>query len=188
MARTFSHVIAFDDAPFAREHRGDVLVVGVVCSGLRLDGVVTGRIRRDGVNSTRALADLVRGSRFGPQTQLLLLQGIALGGFNVVDIHRLHELLGVAVLVVARRQPDMAAIERALTTRVRGGRAKWRLIQRAGEMEACAGVRVQRAGLTLSEAEGVIRRLATIGTIPEPLRLAHLIAGGLGTGHSRGRA
>ena len=163
-------------------------VVGAVFAGLRLQGVLSARVRRDGVNATRVLAGLVTSSRFAPQLQLVLLQGIALAGFNVVDVAQLHERLGIAVLVVARRAPRLDRIREALLERVPGGRRKWRLIERLGPMEPAAGVFVQRAGLSLADAERVVRRLAVNGRVPEPLRTAHLIAGGLGTGHSRGRA
>jgi endonuclease V-like protein UPF0215 family len=92
------------------------------------------------------------------------------------------------VIVVARRQPDMAAIRRALLGRVPGGARKLALIERAGPMEACAGVYVQRAGITLERAAALLRRLAVHGKLPEPLRTAHLIAGGVATGESRHRA
>ena len=117
-----------------------------------------------------------------------MLQGIALGGFNVVDIHRLHETLKLPVLVVARRAPDLKAIKEALLRNVRGGARKWAIIVRAGEMEAVEGVYVQRAGLTLKEAGKVIKRFAAHGKIPEPLRVAHLIAGGIASGESKGRS
>ena len=42
------NVIGFDDGPFSSDHRGDVLLVGVVCSGTRVDGVISGKVRRDG--------------------------------------------------------------------------------------------------------------------------------------------
>jgi endonuclease V-like protein UPF0215 family len=54
-------------------------------------------------------------------------------------------------------------------------------------MEAVAGVFVQRVGLDAGEAERVIERLSVNANIPEPLRTAHLIAGGIATGQSRGR-
>jgi endonuclease V-like protein UPF0215 family len=184
-----SHVIAVDDAPFAREHRGDVLVVGAVFAGLRLEGVLSTRVRRDGRNSTDALAAMVGGSRFARHAQALLLGGIALAGFNVVDIHALSARLGLPVLVVARRAPRMAAVEAALLGRVRGGARKWALVRRAGPMEPVAGVHVQRAGLSPAEARGLVEALAVGGSrLPEPLRVAHLIAGGVATGESRGRA
>lgn len=183
-----SHVIGFDDAPFSPDHRGDVLVVGAIFSGLRLEGVVSGKVRRDGVNSTRVLIDLVSGSRFASHIQAVLLQGIAMAGFNVVDLAGLHEALRLPIIVVARRKPDLPAIRRALLEKVPGGRRKWCLIERLAPMEPIAGVFVQRVGVSPEETETLIDRLAINSALPEPLRTAHLIAGGVATGESRHRA
>jgi uncharacterized protein len=187
MARRFSHVVGFDDAPFARTHRGDVLIVGAVYAGHRLDGVLSARVRRDGANATRVIAECVQRSRFLPQLHAVLLQGIAVAGFNVVDVHALHRVLGLPVLVVARRRPDLAAIRRALFDHVRGGARKWRLIERAGPMEPLAGLYVQCIGIAPLPAATLLRRLAINSVVPEPLRTAHLIAGGVTTGESTSR-
>lgn len=186
--RTFSNVVGFDDAPFSRAHRGDVPMVGAVFAGTRFDGLLTGKVRRDGANATDRIARLVDASRFREHIQLILLQGIAMAGFNVVDIARLHRRLGLPVLVAARRRPDMDAVRSALLAQVAGGARKWRIIEKTGPMEPAAGIFVQRAGLDLQEADDLVSRLAVHGRLPEPLRVAHLIAGGLTTGHSRGRA
>lgn len=188
MARRISHVIGFDDAPFARSHRGDVMVIGAVYAGARLEAVLAGKVRRDGANSTRALIHMVRRSRFRAHVQAVLLQGIAFAGFNVVDIHALHAALGVPVIVVARRRPDLVSIRRALLTRVPGGARKWRLIERAGPMQPLAGVFVQCAGIAPERVAELIARLAVHSALPEPLRTAHLVAGGITTGESRHRA
>ncbi len=47
---------------------------------------------------------------------------------------------------------------------------------------------IQRVGLSLDEARKLVADTTLHGNIPEPLRLAHLIAGGITTGTSRGRA
>jgi uncharacterized protein len=211
------NVIGFDDGPFPREHRGDVLLVGTVCSGTRLDGVLSGTIRRDGANATRSMVNIVRSSQFGEHVQAIMLQGIAVGGFNVVDVHALSNALRVPVLVVVRKLPDMAAVRRALFAdaphsrpRVAGAKRKWRLIEQAGALEALGPSRrsqrrakasgpsgiattlpkvwVQRVGLSMEEARRFVAATTLHGNIPEPLRLAHLIAGGIVTGKSRGRA
>jgi endonuclease V-like protein UPF0215 family len=211
------NVIGFDDGPFPRDHKGDVLLVGVVCSGTRVDGILSGKIRRDGANATRAMVAMVRASQFGTHVQAIMLQGIAVGGFNVVDVHSLSAALRVPVLVVTRRRPDMAAVKRALFSdapearpRVTGAARKWKLIEEAGTMEILgesrrslrkekakppSGIRtttprlwIQRAGLSLDEARKLVADTTLHGNIPEPLRLAHLIAGGITTGSSRGRA
>jgi endonuclease V-like protein UPF0215 family len=217
------NVIGFDDGPFPREHRGDILLVGVVCSGTRIDGIVSGRVRRDGANATRVMVDLVRRSQFGTHLQAVMLQGIAVGGFNVVDIHALSAALRVPVLVVTRRRPDMEAVKRALFSgapavrpAVAGAARKWKLIESAGAMEllgasrrserraraagtgahsTTTGIRtteprlwIQRVGLSLDHARKLVADTTLHGNIPEPLRVAHLIAGGITTGKSRGRA
>jgi len=126
-------------------------------------------------------------SRFAEHVQLVLLQGVALGGFNVVDAFKVNETLGLPVMIVARKRPDMAAVRRALLSKVPGGRLKWALIERLGAMEPTDGVCIQRVGITPGQASSVIERFALHGRIPEPLRVAHLIAGALAKGESRGR-
>lgn len=208
------NVIGFDDGPFPRDHRGDVLLVGVVSSGTRVDGIVSGRIRRDGANATAEMVKLIRASQFGEHLQAVMMQGIAVGGFNVVDIHGLSKALSIPVLVVTRRMPDIASVKRALFSddphsrpRVAGAARKWKLIEQAGALERLEPSRrslkkerasglttssprlyIQRAGLTLEQARRLVNDTTLHGNIPEPLRLAHLIAGGVTTGKSRGRA
>jgi endonuclease V-like protein UPF0215 family len=179
MSQRFSHVIGIDDAPFEPAHRGDVLIVGAVYGDGHLQGVIHSRVRRDGINSTARIAAMVVGSRFARHLQLVMLQGIAFAGFNVVNIHTLSRTLALPVLVVMRRRPDMGAIQRALLGHVPGGKRKWRLIQAAGEVEPLGPLYVQRAGISQSEAAGVVQRLTLVGHLPEPLRSAHLIAGGM---------
>ncbi|MFW6067175.1 MAG: DUF99 family protein [Myxococcota bacterium] len=187
MARRFSNCIGFDDGPFARDHEGDVLLVGVVCARTRLDGVLTGRVRKDGDDATGRMREMIRASQFDDHIQAVLLKGIAVAGFNVVDVHALARDLGVPVLVVARRPPDLTAIRRALA-RVPDGERKWDRIERAGPMEPLDKLWVQRVGLSTAEARALLRSTNLHGNLPEPLRLAHLIAGGVASGISRGQA
>jgi len=187
-ARRISHVVGFDDAPFERSHRGDVLVVGAVFAGDRLDGVISTKVRRDGANAAQRLIDCLTGSKYFDQLQAILLQGIAFAGFNVVDLQRLHEATGLPVLVVARYRPDLPAIRKALLEQVPGGARKWRLIEAAGPMETMAGLYVQRCGITPENAARLLASLQQNSQLPEPLRVAHMIAGGVTTGESRHRA
>lgn len=187
MSRALSNCIGFDDGPFPRTHRGDVLLVGAVFARTRLDGVLTGRIRKDGANATRRMVEMVEDSQFAGHVRAVLMKGIAVGGFNVVDIRALHEALGAPVLVVARKAPNLAAMRRALR-RVPGAERKWRLIERAGAMEPLGPLWVQRAGLSMEQARDLVEATRLHGHLPEPLRVAHLIAGGVVSGVSGGRA
>ena len=189
MSAPITNVIGFDDGPFDKFRRGgaNVLLIGAVFARTRLDGLVSGRVRRDGWNATSQMAELVLGSQFDRHVRAVLLGGIAVAGFNVVDIHALHELLDRPVVVVARRPPQYAAIRRALA-HVRGGENKWALIEAAGPMDPLRGIYVQRAGISLADTDRLFEATTLHGKLPEPLRVAHLIAGGVVTGVSRGRA
>lgn len=185
--RNFSNVVGFDDAPFDRDYRGGVSVVGAVFAGPRFDGVLVGEVEKDGTDAAARLADLIAGSRFREHIRLVLLQGVTLAGFNVVDVFALHDRLGIPVLVVARKRPDMAAVREALVSHIPGGAEKWAILERLGEMEPAGHVHVQRVGLTPGQASSVVRRFAIHSRIPEPLRAAHMIATAIAEGQSRGQ-
>lgn len=186
--RPIANVIGFDDAPFAQAHRGDVRIVGVVCARTRLDGIVAGHVRRNGANATARMIALIEQSQFAHHVRAVLLKGIAVAGFNVVDIHGLSAALGIPVVVVTRRPPRMERVREALFGHTPGAARKWRLIEQAGAMERLGPLWVQRAGIGPAETLALLKATTLHGTLPEALRLAHLIAGGVTTGRSRGRA
>ncbi len=189
MSTPITNVIGFDDGPFDKFGSGasSVLLVGAVFARTRLDGLVSGRVRRDGRNATSTMTALVRGSQFDEHVRAVLLGGIAVAGFNVVDIHALADELRRPVVVAARRPPRYAAIRRALA-HLRDGERKWSLIEAAGPMEPVRGILVQRAGISLADTTAMLEATTLHGKLPEPLRVAHLIAGGIAAGRSRGRA
>jgi len=185
--KRYSNVMGFDDAPFEHKYSGPVPVVGAVFTGLQLTGVLLGQVEKDGDDAAQKLATLVAESKFFEHVQLVMLQGITLAGFNVVDVFYLHRQLGLPVLVVSRHRPDLGAVRSALLANIAGGAQKWAMIERLGPPEPAEEVFVQRVGLTLAEARAVVRRFAVYSHLPEPLRTAHLIAGAVANGESRGR-
>jgi endonuclease V-like protein UPF0215 family len=175
MTAAITNVIGFDDAPFLRTHRGRVRLVATICARTRLDGVISGYVTRDGTDSTTRMTALVRNSPFAECVRAVLLQGIAVAGFNVVDIHRLSKELLVPVLVVIRHKPNMDEVKTALLQHVPSGERKWRLIEQAGEPTPLDSVWVQRSGISLEDARALLRASTLVGNLPEPLRLAHII-------------
>jgi hypothetical protein len=98
-----ANVIGFDDGPFDPWGGSrDILLVGAVFARTQLDGVVSGRVRRDGRNATAVMAKLVQQSQFDEHIRAVLLRGIAVAGFNVVDIHALSAELERPVVVEVR--------------------------------------------------------------------------------------
>ncbi|MFC1704912.1 DUF99 family protein [Nanoarchaeota archaeon] len=180
-------VLGIDDAPFDKFKKGDVLVVGTMFRGGQwIDGILSTKITVDGTNSTSKLVKMINKSKFKPQLQCIILDGIAFGGFNIVDIQELNKKTKIPVLVVIRRMPDFKKIEATLKKLKKASRYK--LIEKAGKVHKVGKIYIQIAGLTLEHAKQILKVTCTHSLLPEPIRVAHLIASGIVTGESKGSA
>lgn len=179
--------VGFDDAPFVRRAGSTVYVAGAVCAGTRFEGLVWGKVRRDGWNATDELCRLLLHGKFLPQLHLVLLDGIAFGGLNVVDLAALAARLDRPCIAVMRRPPDLAAMERAVR-HLPGAERRLAAIRRAGEVHVRAPFVFQARGIEPGAAGEALARLTDKGHVPEALRLAHLIGAAVRTGESGRRA
>ncbi len=179
--------VGFDDAPFARRRRGTVGLAGVVCAGTRFEGLVWGRVRQDGWDATDEIVRLLDGGKFLPQLHLVLLDGIAFGGLNAVDLEALAARLARPCVAVMRRAPDLDAFARAVRRMPRAAR-RLELLRRAGPIHHSGGFVCQVRGAEPEPTARALARLTDRGSVPEPLRLAHLVASAVRTGESGRRA
>ena len=179
-------VLGIDDGPFTRKDT-EALVVGTVYRGGDfMDGVLSTSIMRDGDDATDTIIAMIRKSKWHPIIQYLLLNGIAVGGFNVIDVRKLAAQTGIPVIVVVRRMPDLLNICRILKRLKMNQKVK--LIEQAGELHKIGKVWVQLTDLSVERAAEILRITCSRSDIPEPIRIAHIIAAGVVKGESRGRA
>ena len=189
--KTKSRFLGIDDAPFQFDDEL-VPVVGVVVQApAYIEGVLTTLAHVDGWDATERIASLLRASRYRAGLAMILIDGTAVGGFNLIDVDALHEAAGVPVVTVTRRKPDLGAIETALKRRFDDWDARLRLLTRHG-IESIptkhTPLYVTYVGASRPEVEEALRLTTVRGALPEPLRVAHLIAAGIMKGESHGRA
>jgi hypothetical protein len=176
-------VIGFDDAPFSRTSGSLVSIAGVVCGGTRFEGMVWGQVIPDGLDATDAICQLLIGGKFLPQLHLVLLDGIAFGGFNIIDLPELASRLQLPCVAVMRHQPDLAAVEKALSY-LSESEYRLELLRRAGTIHVSEPFFFQVCGEQPEVIAAVLQRLTDTGKVPEALRLAHLIGAAVITGVS----
>lgn len=184
-------ILGVDDSPFRKSVDTDALIIGVVFRGANfLDGVLSTRIAVDGDDFTEKLSKMVLGTRHREQLQIVMLNGITFAGFNVADLPKIHELTGMPVISVVRKMPDFVGIKKAVFSSfaLKAGENKWKAIERAGPLHPCGKVFFQCAGIRPKDASALIAATSIHSGIPEPIRAAHLIAGGVASGESRGGA
>jgi endonuclease V-like protein UPF0215 family len=176
-------VLGIDDGQFTPHTQGNVIVVGVVFrGGYWIDGVMHTEVAIDGLDATDKLSAMINASPHSRQLRLIMLNGVTLGGFNLVDINRLNALTGLPVLALTRVQPDLESIHNALK-HLPNWEERWRIIVAAGEIHElnCRGSKLYMvmAGISLEDAQKIVNLTSTRSCFPEPLRVAHLIASGI---------
>ena len=180
-------VIGFDDGTFRFKGRGRTILIGVVMKGSQeVVGVLSRWITVDGMDATDAMIDSIAESRF-EDLRVIMLKGITYAGFNIVDVQRLSRETGLPVIVVIRKKPDLEAMKKALKKHFSNWRERIELLERAGEIfEMIPGkLYYQAVNIPKEQAAEVIRITRKSSLIPEPLRLAHMIASAVMTGESR---
>ena len=178
-------VLGLDDGAFTPHSRELVDVVGVVFrGGFWFDGFMHTRVQVDGMDATQKLAEMIIKSPHYQQLRVVMLNGITMAGFNVVDIQELWEKVKLPIIAVAREKPNFEDIRKALQ-HLRESKKRWKAIEKAGKMivvqtrERETPIHVHVVGLSEETAQGILKRTSTRSKIPEALRVAHIIASGL---------
>ncbi|MBI2546871.1 MAG: DUF99 family protein [Candidatus Aenigmarchaeota archaeon] len=193
MFKSEVRILGFDDSPFKRTDK-KVSIIGIIYrGGSFLDGALKTDVEVDGLDATEKLAALINKSKHKPQLKVMMFDGITLGGFNIIDIKRLYEETNIPIIVINRKHPNLPSVKEALEKNFADFNERWEMLLNAGEIKVCSiksdkKVYYQTIGLEDSEAEDLIRLSTTHGDIPEPLRVAHMIAGAIVKGESSGRA
>jgi len=178
-------VLGVDDGVFTPHVPSLVPVVGIVFrGGYWLDGVMHTEILVDGFDATEKIAVMVKGSPHFRQLRVIMLNGITFGGFNVVDMKALHAAVGLPVVAVTREKPDLKKIRDAVQHMPKS-EERWGAVLNAGEVtevstrNSVGRIYLHVAGVSVADAERIVRLTSTRSNIPECLRVAHLVASGI---------
>jgi hypothetical protein len=178
-------IVGVDDGVFAPHTKGLADVIGIVFrGGYWLDGVMKTEVTIDGMDATEKIADMIKASPHYAQLRVVMLNGVTFAGFNVVDIAKLSELAGLPVIAVTREKPDFDDIHKALM-HLPQGEVRWKIIENASGLIRVRSRRgedpifMQIVGVSLEDAVKIVTETSTRSNVPEPLRVAHIIASGL---------
>lgn len=184
-------ILGVDDAPFTPHKKSKTMVIGTVFrAGNWLDGVLRTYIHVDGSDSTENIVKMVNGSRQKDQLGVIMLDGITFGGFNITNIKEIFEKTGIPVIVIIRKFPNFEKIKKAIK-RFHDWEERWSSVLEAGQIYEIGNkepIYIQISGIDLEDAKEIVKLSTTRSAIPEPLRVAHIIAAGIATGESKGSA
>lgn len=173
-----------DDGPFPpktpKKHSYAPLVAAQL-RGPRLTRLVTGWITVDGLDGTKRAEVLLEKIPKKP----VLLSGVTFGGFNLIDPVRIYSRFRVPTIIVVGSRPNNRSVKRALVKHFPDWRERWEIIRSLGPLRrvrivpAEPPIFYEALGCSGNEAKRILIGNAWVSRVPEPIRVAGLVARGL---------
>jgi endonuclease V-like protein UPF0215 family len=183
---TRPHLLGIDDGPFDKRRSRTTPIVGVMMEGHDLvEAVAVTSFPIDGDDPAGFLGEWIAGLRFASALHGVLLGGITIAGLGIVDVRALAARLGIPVLVVNRREPRDEPLLDALSAAGIAERSEI-VLAAPPATRVADGLWLSAAGADPARAAELVLAARHKSQLPEPLRLAHLIAAAIASGESRG--
>ena len=176
-------IVGVDDGAFSsnRKIKHLALLVAVLFQNSTISDLRLGRIEVDGNDANEVLLSMLRTLRF----DAVMLSGISFGGFNLIDIAALAKSTRKPVIAITKEKPNNAAVRSALRKHFADWEDRWRIVRNAGKLYSFRPIRAEPKlyfevkGAPSSFAESAIASAAVISRLPEPIRVAGIVARGL---------
>ena len=178
-------VVGVEDGSFSKEAQGHgaqkALFVCVLFRGKWINNFQADMIIIDGLDATEKLISMLRRWSF----DAVMLAGVSFAGFNLVDSAVVFEEFSKPVIVISRTKPNNIAVKNALRKHFEDWRVRWGVFEKLGPvwevvwMPNEPPVYVEVVGAELDWASRLIRAASLCCRVPEPIRVARLVARGL---------
>lgn len=178
-------VVGVEDGGFSKKLLGrgiqKALFVCVLLRGKWINNFQARMITVDGLDATENLISMLRHWSF----DTVMLAGVSFAGFNLVDPTIVFEEFNIPVIVISRTKPNNIAVKNALRKHFEDWRVRWNVFEKLGSvyevvsMSTEPPVYVEVIGTELDWASKLIRATSVCCRIPEPIRVARLVARGL---------
>jgi uncharacterized protein len=184
-------ILGIDDSPFTFTEKYATIIGVVMRGGEYLECVLRNQITVDGDDATQICIEMIKHTKHRKQLKVAMVDGITFGGFNILDIHHLYTSTKLPIITITRDKPDFKKIRDALKKHFVDWEKRWTIIKSEKIYEITTTynpIYVSCVGLPIDEAKEIIKLSTIRGVIPEPLRVAHIIASGITRGESNGKA
>jgi endonuclease V-like protein UPF0215 family len=147
--------------------------------GIRPRRLIVKWVEVDGLDATERLKEAIREG--GMEEVVVIAGSVPIAGFNLIDAKEVLREFGLPTVFVLREAPDRDAVRAALIKHFKDWERRLEIIEGAGqlaEVVLAEGeiVYIEAVGMGEDEAKRVVEGLTIFGKLPEPLRLARMVA------------
>ena len=164
---------------FSQDSKKSVLSGIVMSTDLIIDGFVMGHSTVGGDDATDAILEMHK-RLDRPDVSFLLISGIVISLYNIVDLKRISEETELPVIGVTYEESDgiKDAIKHHFPDSYKSKLAEY---SKLGSREKITlhtshNLYIRNEGCTLLEAKQLLDKITLQGSVPEPLRISQLLA------------
>jgi len=164
---------------FSQDSKKSVLSGIVMSTDLVIDGFVMGHSTVGGDDATDTILSMYE-KLDRSDVSFLLISGIIISSYNMIDVKSISEKIGLPVIAITHEESD--GIEDAIKHHFPDSyKPKLAEYSKLGSREKIIlhtshNLYIRNEGCTVLEAKQLLDKVTTQGSIPEPLRIAQLLA------------
>lgn len=168
---------------FIKGLSGKSVLAGVV---LRSDGILDGfifsRVSVGGMDATEKIIDMYKDLK-RDDINVLMLNGCVISWYNVVDLQRVYEETNLPLICVTYEESE-GLDKYFLELFPEDCEKRIEIYHKNGprttvNLHTGHKVYIRFYGMSLEEAKGILNKFTLHGAVPEPLRIARLLARGI---------
>lgn len=170
-------ILGIDDGPFQREKDWKTPIVAVL---MRVDGTIESvhvdYITIDGDETLSRIKRFV-GQIGKSNVNVILAEGVTFGGFDIISPDVVFGETGIPFISITKGKGDIHSMEDALKKHNDERKiSRLRALTPIKKTIGNARFTLNISGIDEKEAITLVRKLMKVGNVPEPLRIADMIA------------
>jgi len=164
---------------FKQNSKKSILAGVVMRRDFLIDGFVFGKTTLEGDDATETILSMYKKLN-RPDISYLLISGIIISMYNIIDLKKISKSLGLPVIGVTYQ--DSEGIEEAIRHHFPNSyESKLKEYQELENRDKITlhtsyDIYIRKEGCTLSDVKHLLDELTLQGSFPEPLRVAQLLA------------
>ena len=164
---------------FSQDSKRSVLSGIVMSTDLIIDGFVMGHSTVGGDDATNAILTMYR-KLDRPDVSFLLISGIVISLYNIIDLKRISEETGLPVIGVTYEESEGIedAIKHHFPNSYESKLTEYSNLDSREKitLHTSYDLYVRKEGCTVLEAKQLLDKITLQGSVPEPLRISQLLA------------
>ena len=164
---------------FSQDSKRSVLSGIVMSTDLIIDGFVMGHSTVGGDDATNAILTMYR-KLDRPDVSFLLISGIVISLYNIIDLKRIAEATGLPVIGVTYEESEGIedAIKHHFPNSYESKLTEYSNLDSREKitLHTSHDLYIRKEGCTVLEAKQLLDKITLQGSVPEPLRISQLLA------------